>query len=967
MFNKKDPLVDSVKQVMDRNTVLRETEEFVNNAFGVTSRKALPHESQRDYDAALQEAQKVALNEGLSALQEVSKELLGRYTKKANRLMSRDSFEMGKYQGDYEKGKNNNPSEREAERSRQKTWKKRKPGIIKAIDKISGKAKVAATNEETERLDEISRERLVKYAKRANVQSDTTGYAKGYFTSKGYPESKKKNEIKARKRSYGFDKAIDKLTGKAKVAATNEGLEEMKLIQSHASPDGKKVAKVYRNKEWDEYVVKHHVDGKHQKKADYHTSDKEDAHGTANHFIKEDDAKIEAALRKHRKHVFDPDDKKADRHERALKRIKNTPTFKKYAKKIDDKHRHIESEKLLRRWAEDVNSEPVVVKENSSLIRNIVEERKRTMKVADAFMSGRKAKEKTLATDGRQVTYHGNVIAKHHDNGEVHVTTAGYGHSPSTRGHVNGILRRLGAETLSQKKGKLMHGKNEIGSNDWIKLKKNMSEDASLEESSHGKLSAYNKKAFDQLKNEIIPKYQSAKKSGDGEGKKKLGDLMNKRAAGVKLSVQKLTKKTPNKKSSPRVLAVNEGDSVSVLDTGNRQERKYDNVSHNKRNKIIKQAVRSGIKRYGGKETKGNWGSKGGDFPKNYVTATWKPNLKEDSLEENRVETLKGRIKKANKEIKHIDKPTVPGEVWRRLKGTVKHTRNWDKDKAGWENVKKKSQGELKNRRKQKELQLDEISKAKAAHYIKMASIKGSGDNFRYGVGLGRSVAGQTVDSKQQMKHHDNSNKRLDGIMLAVDKLSGKGAKVKATIKEAKKKMDRHDARSILNSHGGDVDFHTLSHSDADSLANKAKEYGYRKSKSSPGSTGRAFHSYVRKKAMQKESAESLGESTDPNHHAKNKFHRVLDKNGFSHTESRNEEAHGHTFTKHIYKNKDNDHVVVTKHHKSGDTYWIHRYKQPNGIWAPSHGTTKPQLDKTLVGHYGPKEGRYRHVKGDRP
>lgn len=104
-------------------------------------------------------------------------------------------------------------------------------------------------------------------------------------------------------------------------------------------------------------------------------------------------------------------------------------------------------------------------------VESLEEERKRTKKVADAFMRGEEASEKTLRTDGEQITYHGKVIAKH-EGDEVHVTTAGYGSSPSTRGHVNGILRRLGAPTLSQKKHNLYHGDQEYDGDSWIKVKK---------------------------------------------------------------------------------------------------------------------------------------------------------------------------------------------------------------------------------------------------------------------------------------------------------------------------------------------------------------------------------------------------------------------------------------------------------------------------------------------------------------
>jgi len=97
------------------------------------------------------------------------------------------------------------------------------------------------------------------------------------------------------------------------------------------------------------------------------------------------------------------------------------------------------------------------------------EERKRTSAVASAFLAGKSSKQKELATNGNEITYHGNVIAKHVGD-EVHVTTAGYGHSPSTRGHINGVLSRLGSPKLRQSKGNLMHGDTQVGSRDWIKV-----------------------------------------------------------------------------------------------------------------------------------------------------------------------------------------------------------------------------------------------------------------------------------------------------------------------------------------------------------------------------------------------------------------------------------------------------------------------------------------------------------------
>lgn len=52
MFDKKDPLIASVKAVMEHNAKERAATAAVNEVFGITSRKALPHERQGEWDAA---------------------------------------------------------------------------------------------------------------------------------------------------------------------------------------------------------------------------------------------------------------------------------------------------------------------------------------------------------------------------------------------------------------------------------------------------------------------------------------------------------------------------------------------------------------------------------------------------------------------------------------------------------------------------------------------------------------------------------------------------------------------------------------------------------------------------------------------------------------------------------------------------------------------------------------------------
>lgn len=55
MFNKNDPLINAVQQVMQKSVAERNAEKLVNEKFGVVSRNALPHEKQSEWKAAYQE------------------------------------------------------------------------------------------------------------------------------------------------------------------------------------------------------------------------------------------------------------------------------------------------------------------------------------------------------------------------------------------------------------------------------------------------------------------------------------------------------------------------------------------------------------------------------------------------------------------------------------------------------------------------------------------------------------------------------------------------------------------------------------------------------------------------------------------------------------------------------------------------------------------------------------------------
>ena len=78
MFNnKKDPLVDAVKGIMEASAREREIERKLNESLGITSKKALPHELHSEYDAVLKES--IAG----SQINEVSEKLLKRAKQKA--------------------------------------------------------------------------------------------------------------------------------------------------------------------------------------------------------------------------------------------------------------------------------------------------------------------------------------------------------------------------------------------------------------------------------------------------------------------------------------------------------------------------------------------------------------------------------------------------------------------------------------------------------------------------------------------------------------------------------------------------------------------------------------------------------------------------------------------------------------------------------------------------------------------
>lgn len=83
----------------------------------------------------------------------------------------------------------------------------------------------------------------------------------------------------------GLARGLRKLKESELVAEgrVERGDSSLRHVETHTA--GNRMAKVYRDKDWDEFRVKHYTDGKHHKQADYHTGDLDDAQATAKHWL----------------------------------------------------------------------------------------------------------------------------------------------------------------------------------------------------------------------------------------------------------------------------------------------------------------------------------------------------------------------------------------------------------------------------------------------------------------------------------------------------------------------------------------------------------------------------------------------------------------------------------------------------------------------------------------------------------
>jgi len=101
----------------------------------------------------------------------------------------------------------------------------------------------------------------------------------------------------------------------------------------------------------------------------------------------------------------------------------------------------------------------------------INEERKESLKVVGAFLSGKPAKAARSHTDGQGLYLHGHKIAWHGDEGKIHATLAGWG-TKTTRDRLNTLTRAVHGASHFHQKGGVQHYKgNPIDSKDVVQIR----------------------------------------------------------------------------------------------------------------------------------------------------------------------------------------------------------------------------------------------------------------------------------------------------------------------------------------------------------------------------------------------------------------------------------------------------------------------------------------------------------------
>ena len=240
---KNDPLVNSVKQIMEKANRDREIEQKLCEKLGIYSRKSVPHDKVHVYDAMLKDC---LLSE--EKLDEISAAKLGTYVKKA----SDDKESSIKKSEQQVWNKSKNPIDYSSRIA------KRKSGINTAKEKLGVGykvygAKVPATVKEEEQLDEISAAKLGTYVKNAADDKENARDDADQERYYGANDDAAKSMSRANKRTKGIRLALKKLGvdphGRNARKRATVVKEEEQLDEISASKVGRYIRKAIDDKD----------------------------------------------------------------------------------------------------------------------------------------------------------------------------------------------------------------------------------------------------------------------------------------------------------------------------------------------------------------------------------------------------------------------------------------------------------------------------------------------------------------------------------------------------------------------------------------------------------------------------------------------------------------------------------------------------------------------------------------------
>jgi hypothetical protein len=407
--SKKDPMLSAIKGIMDKNDAHRKAVETVNEYFGITSRRALPLEEKAKYDIAVK---KVLAGETIDDCVPAYKGMV----QEGFGPDGRGIWKVNYVHPDKKNvGNDHFETEKEARRFAKSLKDKGYHDVTTHEGQRGSKLEETEKKKSREQINEVSKETLKSYLGKSKEKYKELVKADNNALTRRLRINPNKPGADAKEAKEEAIKADIRRKLKNKETFIPKAVEKIRNLKEDSIKEGSSIEKVLHKKK----------KSKLNKKLKLNEASKSVA-----------DAR--SALRK------------ANTEGGDVKAAKKT---------LDDAVAAAREKRIAAR-----NS----IKEE--ILDVIIEERKESGRVIDAFLAKKSIKGKRTHTDGKALYLHGNKIAWHGDDDSVHATMAGWG-TVTTRERLNTLANRLGAPRFSQRKGVQYHGDKEIGSHDHVVLK----------------------------------------------------------------------------------------------------------------------------------------------------------------------------------------------------------------------------------------------------------------------------------------------------------------------------------------------------------------------------------------------------------------------------------------------------------------------------------------------------------------